>query len=373
MASVADLQSVHRAIADLRRGAFVLCRSNTGEVALIAAAEQVSESSLNQLARRTASTPRLLISRNRALAIGLAPKKQAAACSIMIPQRLTPNDVLGLIGDIPLNLDTSTLTVLPEKTDSLSVIILMLMRSARLMPAALSSHISIRDERALMRWASDHGILVVDETAITAFEANAASHLREAARAKLPLAEAEQAEIAIFRPEDGGTEHFALIIHPDDGKTIEQPPLVRIHSQCITGDILGSLKCDCGNQLREAIRQMAAGSGGVLVYLAQEGRDIGLVNKLKAYSLQDGGLDTVDANHALGFETDHRFFLPAAVMLKQLGYDQIRLMTNNPDKISQIEEAGIRVADRIPLVIGINPHNTDYLETKKAKTGHLID
>lgn len=371
--SVADLQSVHRAIADLRRGAAVLCRNNDGTSALIAAAEQVSASSLNNLARRASSSPYLLISRNRALAIGLTPKKGMEACSILIPDRFAPEDILGLIGDMPMTVNAADLTVLPEKPGSMATMVLMLMRAARLMPAALASHISIRDERALMRWAEDRGILVVDEAAISSFEAGAADLLREAARAKLPLAEAERAEIAIFRPEDGGTEHFALIIHPDDGGEIETPPLVRIHSQCITGDILGSLKCDCGNQLREAIRQMASARGGILVYLAQEGRDIGLVNKLKAYALQDNGLDTVDANHALGFETDHRYFLPAAVMLAQLGHASIRLMTNNPDKIAQIEKAGISVADRIPLVTDSNPHNSQYMETKKSRTGHLID
>lgn len=373
LATVADLKSVHRAIADLRRGSMILCRSNDGASMLISAAEQVSRKSLENLAKMAASSPQLLISRQRGVAIGLKPKTGMDACSILIPQRFEPEDILGLIGDMPLSVKPETLTVLPEKQNSMATVILMLMRAARLMPAALASHVMIQDERALMRWASDRGILVVDENVIRSFEAGAAQHLREAARARLPLSEAEWAEISIFRPDDGGTEHFALIIHPDDGKEIETPPLVRIHSQCITGDILGSLKCDCGNQLREAIRQMAASTGGILIYLAQEGRDIGLVNKLKAYALQDGGLDTVDANHALGFETDHRYFLPAAVMLNQLGHENIRLMTNNPDKIEQIEQAGIKVADRIPLVTGSNLYNSEYIKTKQIRTGHLTD
>jgi GTP cyclohydrolase II len=371
--TVADLQSVHRAIADLRRGSAVLCRNNEGSTALIGAAEQVSSNSLDNLAKQASSSPQLLISRQRGHMIGLKLKSGMDACSILIPERFEPKDILGLIGDIPLTVQPKELTVLPEKKNSMATIILMLMRTARLMPAALASHISIRDERTLMRWASDRGILVVDENAIRSFEAGAASHLREAARARLPLAEAEKAEITIFRPDDGGTEHFALIIHPDNGNSIETPPLVRIHSQCITGDILGSLKCDCGNQLRKAIQQMATSTGGIFIYLAQEGRDIGLVNKLKAYALQDEGLDTVEANHALGFETDHRYFLPAAVMLDQLGYDTIRLMTNNPDKIDQIRKAGINVTDRIPLVVESNPYNSHYLDIKKTRTGHLFD
>jgi GTP cyclohydrolase II len=213
---------------------------------------------------------------------------------------------------------------------------------------------------------------MVEENTIRSFEETSAELLKEAARAKLPLKQAENTEVVIFQPKDGGTEHFVLIINKADKKSSEAP-LVRIHSQCITGDILGSLKCDCGDQLQLAIKQMAESGGGLLIYLAQEGRDIGLVNKLRAYALQDTGLDTVDANHALGFETDHRYYLPAAVMLQRLGHDKIRLMTNNPDKIAQIESCGITVTERIPLTPPRNPHNENYLETKKSRTGHILD
>ena len=211
---------------------------------------------------------------------------------------------------------------------------------------------------------------MVAENTIRSFEETSASLLREAARAKLPLKGAENTEIAIFQPKDGGTEHFVLIINNADE---HEAPLVRIHSQCITGDILGSLKCDCGDQLQLAIKQMADAGGGLLIYLAQEGRDIGLVNKLRAYALQDTGLDTVDANHAIGFETDHRFYLPAASMLKSLGSSTIKLMTNNPDKISQIEDCGIIVKERIAVQAEANPHNDHYIETKKSRTGHMMD
>jgi GTP cyclohydrolase II len=149
--------------------------------------------------------------------------------------------------------------------------------------------------------------------------------------------------------------------------------LVRLHSQCITGDVLGSLKCDCGDQLQGAMRLMATAGGGVLVYLAQEGRDIGLLNKMRAYALQDDGMDTVDANHALGFDTDERVFVPAARILAALGVSQVRLITNNPDKMTQLEQCGVTVTARVPLVLASNPHNAAYLATKKARTGHLFD
>ena len=148
---------------------------------------------------------------------------------------------------------------------------------------------------------------------------------------------------------------------------------MRLHSQCVTGDILGSLKCDCGPQLQAALKQMKDAGGGILLYLAQEGRDIGLLNKIRAYALQDAGLDTVDANHRLGFEADERVFSPAAAMLKALGVTTIKLMTNNPDKLGQLGKYGITINQRISLSLPANPHNHDYLETKKMRTGHLIE
>ena len=374
-------QTVHRAIADLRRGSMIVLRgtdADRGGARLIMAAEQVTGERLEAMAGTTGSTPSLYLTPQRARAIGLKPRSASPACSLLLSERFGVESILGLIGDLPYNDGTEDLTVLAEKKGSLTAMALVLMRLARLLPAVIASHVPVDDDLACRNWASERGLLVLDTGAIEAFEADQADSLREVARASLPLEDAENAEIAMFRPADGGMEHFALLIRPGKmakGKpgAIASPPLVRIHSQCITGDILGSLKCDCGNQLRESIRQMAAGDGGILVYLAQEGRDIGLVNKLKAYALQDGGLDTVEANHALGFETDHRYFLPAASILRKLGHDTIRLLTNNPDKISQVEEAGIAVSERLPLLTGTNPHTEGYMDAKKTRTGHLID
>lgn len=360
----------HRAIADLRRGTPVLFISNAGYAGMVKPAEQVSRDSLKDLSEASMSRPYLLITAQRARAIGLKPKQGVKACSILISDEIGPDEILQLIGDVPIQMDINKLTILPEGENSMAMMVLMLMRSARLMPAAIAAHIPDQDQRSLNRWADDRGYIMVAENTIRSFEETSASLLREAARAKLPLKGAENTEIAIFQPKDGGTEHFVLIINNADE---HEAPLVRIHSQCITGDILGSLKCDCGDQLQLAIKQMADAGGGLLIYLAQEGRDIGLVNKLRAYALQDTGLDTVDANHAIGFETDHRFYLPAASMLKSLGSSTIKLMTNNPDKISQIEDCGIIVKERIAVQAEANPHNDHYIETKKSRTGHMMD
>jgi GTP cyclohydrolase II len=192
--------------------------------------------------------------------------------------------------------------------------------------------------------------------------------LRIASRAKLPTRFAEWAEIVAFRADDDGSEHVALIVGAPSG----EPPLVRLHSECLTGDVLGSLKCDCGPQLDGALAAIAAAGWGILLYLRQEGRGIGLVNKLRAYALQDQGFDTVDANLRLGFADDERHFTVAAEMLAKLAQNEVRLLTNNPRKVAGLEAAGIRVTERVPLRAGDNPHNRDYLATKRSRSGHTL-
>ena len=189
------------------------------------------------------------------------------------------------------------------------------------------------------------------------------------ARAKLPLEDMPPTQIVAFRASDDGQEHVALVVGAFGGK----PPLVRLHSECLTGDVFGSLKCDCGPQLREALRIIGQAGGGVLLYLRQEGRGIGLVNKVRAYSLQDRGFDTVEANLRLGFADDERDYGHAAAMLRTLGIDRVRLLTNNPAKVRGVEAAGIRVVERVAHKMPTNPHNADYLATKRERSGHLLD
>jgi GTP cyclohydrolase II len=152
-----------------------------------------------------------------------------------------------------------------------------------------------------------------------------------------------------------------------------EPALVRLHSECLTGDVLGSLRCDCGQQLSAALELIAQAGSGVLLYLRQEGRGIGLANKIRAYALQDGGLDTVDANLALGLPVDGREYASAAAILRHLGLRQVRLLTNNPRKRRALEEHGIQVVERVPLVVPPNPLNRDYLRTKAARLGHALN
>ena len=146
----------------------------------------------------------------------------------------------------------------------------------------------------------------------------------------------------------------------------------RLHSACFTGDVIGSLKCDCGPQLNAALDNIAEEGTGVLLYLNQEGRGIGLANKMRAYALQDQGYDTVEANHRLGFEDDERDFRIGAKMLQALGFNSVRLMTTNPAKVAKMEATGVRVAERVPIKVGLRPENEKYLATKAAKSGHLL-
>lgn len=240
---------------------------------------------------------------------------------------------------------------------------LALVKSARLLPAALAL-----DLPDAVQFAANHRLTALDLAAATP-ALSARSTLHPVVNARLPMEVCEAGRLHIFRPEDGGEEHYAVEIgRPDRSK----PVLARLHSACFTGDLMGSLKCDCGPQLRAALAQMGTEGAGVLLYLNQEGRGIGLTNKMRAYSLQDQGFDTVEANHRLGFEDDERDFRLGADILKSMGFGAVRLLTNNPRKVDMMQASGVLVAERVALKVGENSHNRAYLATKAAKSGHLL-
>ncbi|MCL3881360.1 GTP cyclohydrolase II [Marivita sp. GX14005] len=242
-------------------------------------------------------------------------------------------------------------------------IALSLVKSARLLPAAVT--VQLADPKT---FAEAHNLTCLDAGQVRA-RIGASAGFEEAISARVPLRAAQDARLHVFRPEDGSEEHYAIEIgRPDRAK----PVLARLHSACFTGDLLGSLKCDCGPQLNAALEAMGAEGAGVLLYLNQEGRGIGLANKMRAYALQDQGFDTVEANHRLGFEDDERDFRIGSDLLRRLGFSSVRLMTNNPAKIDMMQRNGIAVAERVPLKVGENPHNAGYLATKARKSGHLL-
>lgn len=190
--------------------------------------------------------------------------------------------------------------------------------------------------------------------------------LKRAAEAKLPTPFAEF-QLKVYLADDG-KEHLAIVL----GELTGAAPLVRLHSECLTGDALFSLRCDCGFQLEHALQRIAAEGRGAVIYLRQEGRGIGLVNKIRAYALQDQGADTVEANTKLGFAADLRDYSLAVEILRDLAVGQVRLMTNNPKKLMALQSGGIEVSERIPIQCGRNPHNDAYLATKADKLGHLL-
>jgi GTP cyclohydrolase II len=359
-------RALDAALVALRRGEPVLL-AGRDEAMLVLAAEFVDDDNLRRLRQVSPRPLHLVLTRRRAVALGLAGRDAlSGAVSITLPPQL-PAAVIRNLADpaASLGVEPPGLGPEPANAEASERAAVALAKLAALLPAALILPLA-PPEAALARRRPDIAVVEAEEV-LTRRAAMAG--LTQVAEARVPLADAENARLVAFRPGDGGSEHLAILIgDPDPGVTI----LARIHSQCFTGDVLGSLRCDCGDQLRGAIAAIAEAGGGVLLYLAQEGRGIGLVNKLRAYQLQDAGFDTVDANEQLGFDADERVYLPAAEMLRQLGFGTVRLLTNNPEKVSALERNGIRVIERVPHVFPANGHNERYLQTKATRSGHLL-
>ncbi len=359
-----------RVCQELRRGGMVMLRIGSGAACLLRAAELAGAGGRAELQRLAGSGVLLVLTHTRMESLGRALPSEF--CSASLPaHNLDHDQIASLAADQPSDaLLDGSISLMGERRGSLADYATRLLRIARLLPAVLLARVSSRDPEQMRRLCEDNNIMLIEARDIDGHMEAEAQSLRIAARASVPLRLAENAEVVMFRAELGGDEHFAVIVGDIDP---QEPPLVRLHSQCITGDILGSLKCDCGDQLQGALAMMSAAGGGILLYLAQEGRNIGLLNKMRAYALQDSGLDTVDANHALGFEMDERYFLPACRMLEELGVHRLRLITNNPDKIAQLEASGFSVSERVPLNPPSNRHNEHYIETKRTRAGHMSE
>lgn len=238
-----------------------------------------------------------------------------------------------------------------------------LAKSAELLPAVLV--VRLADGVTAM---TDRQLTIIDITEAIS-ELGQCFSFQNVSSARVPLEATGAGRVHVFRQKSGGEDQYAVEVgHPDRS----QPVLVRLHSACFTGDILGSLKCDCGEQLNAALTKMGVEGAGILLYLNQEGRGIGLANKMRAYSLQDQGFDTVEANHLLGFEDDERDFRIGAEILRSMGLTSIRLLTNNPRKVEMMEACGLKVVERISLRVGSTVHSSAYLATKAAKSGHLF-
>jgi len=346
-----------RAVDDLRRGEIV--RVVDGDIALdILAAELATPARLAELESDVRAD--LLLTPERAQTLNIMNQRPAAGADAVFIARMPWLDLVTSLATADPVSDLSVPFKGPFPTRDggaqarAGAAGLHLAKRAALLPAlfavpgrAGSSDLLTADARAALEWRRSARLAIIS-------------------RAKLPLEGAEDTTVVAFRPTDGGLEHLALMMGEPGPE-----PLVRLHSACLTGDVLGSLKCDCGPQLRSAVARIAA-EGGILLYLQQEGRGIGLLNKLRAYQLQDQGFDTVDANLRLGFAEDERDFDLAAAMLRMLGVGRVRLLSNNPAKSDALMAGGIAVSELVPHSFGENPHNLRYLETKRDRQGHRL-
>jgi GTP cyclohydrolase II len=349
-----------QAITALRRGEPVLICDN--EISVLAvAAELATEENLRWLREISAGPMSVVLTRHRAVALGMS-----CALSISVSSQL-PAAVIRNLADPAASLGAEPAGLSPEPVVAEGGVLAAaaLAKLASCLPAALVLRVGAADAPLL---AQCRDLASIEAAAVFKYDA-AAGGLERVAEARVPLADAENARMIAFRPRDGGAEHLAILIGAPDPAA---PALVRLHSECFTGDLLASLRSDRHDQLRGAIAAIARAGGGVLLYLAQEGRGTGLLNKRQAYQLPDAGFDTLDANEQLGFDVDERVYLPAAEMLRQLGFGMVRLLTNNPDKVVAMGRYGIRVAERVSHVFPSSGYNERYLCTKGTRSGHFI-
>jgi len=356
-----SIERLARARADLRMGVPVVL-SDAGAGLVFAAAETLSAARLKSLSA-IGGAMTLVITARRAETLK-ARAYDGDIARICVPKGATPawiRSVADPADDLSAPMKGPFQSRRGGNAD-LHRAAIAITKSSRLLPAVLG--VETDRPEAL---AANQGLTLL--SLAEASNAGALSPLHKVISARVPLSVSEAGRLHIFRPENGGEEHYAVEIGQPPR---DRPVLTRLHSACFTGDLLGSLKCDCGPQLRTALARMGAEGAGVLLYLNQEGRGIGLANKMRAYSLQDQGFDTVEANHRLGFEDDERDFRIGAAILGRMGFSKVRLMTNNPAKIAMMQANGIDVTERVPLKVGRTRHNADYLATKAAKSGHLL-
>jgi GTP cyclohydrolase II len=359
------MRAVERAASRLRSGRFVLVEDGADAI-LMQAAETATAESLARLTRLGDGC--LVLTARRGGALDLPINGHRVLC-LPLSDAIDLDTVRRLIDPTHGGRPPSSAARRSAPAVAGVSAAIELTKLAKLLPAALTVSLTRSSGRWPEAMAIESDLASVDAAAIAVYADLAAETLRPVTEARLPIAAAENARIIGFRPADGSIEQFAIVI----GAPAEhQPALCRLHSECFTGDLLGSLRCDCGWQLQEALRVMGQAGHGVLLYLAHEGRGIGLINKLRAYQLQDAGLDTLDANRQLGFEADERSFKAAAVMLRHLGIARVRLLTNNPTKVDRLIEEGIEVIERVPHAVAANRHNQAYLATKASRAGHLL-
>lgn len=382
----ADGRIAQRALFELTRGETLCVTGPVPEKAapplLVAAIESLEAPTLAWLREVAATPPRLVITPSRARAMGLptewvsriasgvlANGRQQCdgtpgALSLTLPAGATAGEILRLAAASGKHLPGrgELRPASPHEAAALT-----LARLGQLLPALVSSEIAPGREHHIRQ----RGIVEIRTGEIERVAGAGALGVRRITEAPVPLEEAENAHFVLFREAGGLYEHVAILVGLPE--SWPDPVPVRLHSACLTGDLYGSLRCDCGEQLRGSLRAFVAKGGGVLLYLTQEGRGIGLANKLRAYTLQEEGLDTIEADCTLGFGPDERTYEAAISMLREFGIRRVELLTNNPEKVAAVEAGGIEVIRREPLYGTVNRHNLPYVRAKAHQAGHWLE
>jgi GTP cyclohydrolase II len=345
---------VSRALGELQARRPVRVRAS-GEDLIALPVEGLDDQRLREFSMLCSSEiPRLIVTQQRARAIGI---ETSTPMALSLSRAADASGVLELAAG-----NKSRFIAEAEAADYAATSAIRLVKLVRGLPAILAARATAIENDVIQ------SISVIDADAVHRFAADATSRLAVASEATIPLASGTSARFVVFRDALGVDQVAIIVGKPDESK----PVPVRLHSACLTGDVFGSRRCDCGDQLQLALARLERLGGGIILYLAQEGRGIGLANKMRAYRLQDGGLDTRDANTMLGFEDDERDYVVAALMLRKLNCTRIVLLTNNPAKLDGLTKAGIDISARVPLEAPITPHNKRYLTTKAVRSGHKL-
>jgi len=345
-----------RALAEFRSGRPVII-ADSKETLLCLPVEGLDKDRLAAFRALAAPiTPRLVLTSSRARSLGIDATEPVA---IELSDDVDALTVLAMVQD-----NKPDFEFLPEPAGAAAAAAIDLVKLAQILPAVL-----VADTDPAIAAAFDPRIITIDTKAVARFRKEGPQSLTIAGEAYVPLSSSVRTRFVVFH-DAFGDDLVAVIVGTPD---LSKPVPVRIHSACLTGDVFGSRRCDCGDQLRLALVRLQEAGGGIILYLAQEGRGVGLANKMRTYKLQDAGLDTVDANTTLGFDDDERDYGMAVRMLQMLGATRVVLLTNNPDKLDSLVQAGIEISGRMPLETPVNVHNRRYLTAKAARAGHQLD
>lgn len=347
--------AIERALAEIRSGRPVLL-NGASEQCLVMSAETLDDKMLASIKNISGPKARLVLSQPRLRLLGY----ETVAPGIVPLADMTLTSIHELVSHTGVHINGYA----PQRADIADIAALELVRLSYLLPAAIVVPLSAPQAEAFS------SLVAVDADTISHYRENVATSLSIVARAPVPLEDAADSEFVVFRGGEGMRDQVAVVIgNPDPA----EPVHVRLHSACLTGDLFSSLKCDCGDQLRGSVKQMAELGGGILLYLDQEGRGNGIANKIRAYRLQHAGYNTYDADEILGFGLDQRRFDFAATMLKQLGHHTVRLLTNNPSKVMALQEAGLDVVSNHRTKARHTIQNIAYLAAKRDRAGHMIE